>query len=760
MIADPALSLASPPEADPGTAGLQQVFPSATDGSPAAGPPRRRKAGRTRRQTGPTEQDADPSRQGEPWGPVQVENDPLLRALESEPAVLCSLLMLRAALLREPAFLQGAMRRGVVSIVHVPGKDWGRCAACAWDMIVDAWRAAPPDGFEASFRPAVVHRADRSAGGRRHDGPNVVRVDQFMLFERSSRPTEDARPFAEALANGRAIHVFSQDPDALLAPEMLVAEEQRLVVAPLSGDILYLLANGFRTEGAWPPPPAHRIPRRLKELAAACTPFLINAAFGPSGTCADFIRRLGMVVERQAAVSPRTVTRTAATLDDLPGLGEVGQWGRRIAADLMACSRGQLAWSEMERGMVLEGPPGTGKSSLARALAGSAGVPLITASLAQWQGHREGHLGHLLSAMHATFAQARKAAPCIVLVDEIDSFPTRSAVAHSYRDYVVEVVNAFLEQLDGAVERQGVFVIGTCNDASRLDPALLRSGRLERVMRLERPSVGGMEDILRVHLHDALRDEDLRQLAATAVARHAVGADAECWCRGARRRARVAGRPMVLSDLAEEVGPSPPLWPAEALRRTAVHEAGHALSFVRLGAGVLQRVMVDHTTGAGSVTTADGQELFRGMSFATLEVILTRLGAALAGRAAEEIILGAPSGGAGGSCHSDLARATRAACQVIASSGLDDHPDAPVFMGAADDQKRLDQLLLLPDFRQRVAGIVRQAYSDALSLMRDHRAAVERIADALVERGTLSGPEVETLLRQHPFGETSDGRLS
>ena len=760
MTADPALSLASPSGADAGTAGLPQETPSSTSDRPSAGRPRGRKAGRVGPRIDATEQDADPSFQGEPWGPVQVEHDPLYRALEHEPAVLCSLLMLRAALLREPGFLEGAMRRGVVSIVHVPDKDWGRCAACAWNLIVDAWRAAPPDGVKPSLRTAVLRRADSPAGGRRQDGSNVARVEQFTMFERSARATEDARPFLEALANGRAIHVFCQDPDGLLAPEILVAEERRLAVPPLSGEILYLLANGFRTEGAWPPPGAARIPRRLKELAAASTPFLVNAAFGPSGTSADSIRRLEMVVERQAVVSPRTVTRAAVTLDGLPGLGEVGEWGRRIAADLKACSHGRLAWSDVERGMVLEGPPGTGKSAFARALAGSAGVPLITSSLAQWQGHREGHLGHLLGAMHSTFAQARKAAPCVLLVDEIDSFPTRSAVTHSYRDYVVEVVNAFLEQLDGAVERQGVFVIGTCNNASRLDPALLRSGRLERVMRVERPSAEGMEEILRVHLRDALRDEDLRQLAATAVARHAVGADAENWCRGARRRARVAGRPMVLSDLAEEIGPPPPAYPPEAVRRTAVHEAGHAVSFVRLGPGVLQRVTVDHATGAGSVTTTDGQELFRGMSFATLEVVLTRLGAALAGRAAEEIILGAPSGGAGGSCHSDLARATRAACQVIASSGLDEHPDSPVFMGAADDRKRLDQLLLLPDFRQRVAGVVRQAYSDALSLMREHRAALERIADALVERGTLSGPEVEAMLREPPVGKASDGGLS
>lgn len=132
---------------------------------------------------------------------------------------------------------------------------------------------------------------------------------------------------------------------------------------------------------------------------------------------------------------------------------------------------------------------------------------------------------------------------------------------------------------------------------------------------------------------------------------------------------------------------------------------------------------------------------------------MVHISAALSGRAAEEVVLGDPSGGAGGTERSDLARATTLACMIAASSGLDDHPEALVYLSAAEDHRRRAQLLLLPEFRQRVTAILRQAYEDALATAQEYRTVIEEIASLLVERGSLSGPEVEALVaRSSPAG--------
>jgi hypothetical protein len=126
------------PQADLGLGGLVEVFLSPmNDGLSAEKPSRQKKAGRTSARKGAPERNADALSQEESWGPVAIENDLLLSALEREPAELCSLLMLRAALLGKPGFVERAMSRGAVSIIHVPDKDWGRCAARAWDLIVN-----------------------------------------------------------------------------------------------------------------------------------------------------------------------------------------------------------------------------------------------------------------------------------------------------------------------------------------------------------------------------------------------------------------------------------------------------------------------------------------------------------------------------------------------------------------------------------------------------------------------------------------------
>jgi hypothetical protein len=638
--------------------------------------------------------------------------------------------MLRSALLAAPDFLPTAMQPGTVSILRVPDAAWGRSIGKALDLVVEALNdtAGAKAHPTATEWPATIH------------GP-----DQFLVFEAATRPAHNVEVFRDAVGRGTAVHVISHDPDTLVAADILLAEEGRLVVLPPCGAVLKLLGSVLETDACIP----------LAQLPAASgpspegmdlSPLLVNLAHRKGQRATAFLNRLRMLAERHRTRRAAANQPPTLTLDDLPGQGDATVWGRQLVADLGAYARGALDWSDVDRGVVLEGPPGSGKSSYARALAGSAGVPLICASLAQWQGSRDGHLGHLLSSMRASFDEARRKAPCILLLDEIDSFPNRASVTHRHKDYVIEVVNGLLEQLDGAIGRAGVVVVGTCNDSSNLDPAMTRAGRLERIIRLDRPDACAIERILRVHLRGALRTEDLMPVARMAALRGAVGADIERWCRGARRRARSADHPMDLADLVEEFGPASEVHTPEAVRRMAVHEAGHVLAFSMLGTGAVQQVVVDPTVGGLSRTTVDIAGPLRSRPHVTREDVSAQLRAVLAGRAAEEVLLGVPSSGAGGSSGSDLAHATGLASSLVLSSGLDDHPHGLLFLAPVDDGERVGHLLLVPEIRERIGAVLSQAYAEALDLVREHRDAVEHVAAALIQRGHLSGSEVESML--------------
>ncbi|WP_312356895.1 ATP-binding protein [Agrobacterium sp.] len=173
-------------------------------------------------------------------------------------------------------------------------------------------------------------------------------------------------------------------------------------------------------------------------------------------------------------------------LQDMFGYGAAREWGLELAQDLSEWQRGEIAWSDVDTGIVLSGPPGVGKTQFAAALARQCNVPVIATSLAKWQAN--GHLGDLLKAMKSDFFKAKESPPCILFCDELDSFGDRNSFAHDNRDYSIQVVNAFLEHLDGLGGREGVVVIGATNAFHRIDPAILRPGRLDRHVAIPLPS--------------------------------------------------------------------------------------------------------------------------------------------------------------------------------------------------------------------------------------------------------------------------------
>lgn len=203
-------------------------------------------------------------------------------------------------------------------------------------------------------------------------------------------------------------------------------------------------------------------------------------------------RPIKNALARLSKVADLNVKRPRGKKNDLPplrdmyGYGAAKEWGLELAQDLIDWQRGKIDWSEVDTGIVLSGPPGVGKTQFAAALARQCNVPIIATSLARWQAR--GHLGDLLKAMRSDFDKAKEGAPCILFCDELDSFGDRNSFSADNKDYSTQVVNGFLEHLDGLDGREGVVVIGATNNVSGIDPAILRPGRLDRHVAIPLPS--------------------------------------------------------------------------------------------------------------------------------------------------------------------------------------------------------------------------------------------------------------------------------
>ncbi|SFY44316.1 Peptidase family M41 [Paracoccus pantotrophus] len=416
-------------------------------------------------------------------------------------------------------------------------------------------------------------------------------------------------------------------------------------------------------------------------------------------------------------------------LDAMTGSSPALNAARRMIADLRLWQQGKVKWTELSRSMLLYGPPGTGKTWLARAMGNTAGIAMVEASFAAWQS--AGHLGDLLREMRRSFAEARRLAPAILFIDEIDAVGSREDGDMHGSRYQMQVINGFLGEMDSIAREEGVLVVGACNYVDRIDPAVLRAGRFDIRLPMPLPDQAAILGMLQRHLRDEIADDDLQTLATSCVGQSAAAVDAAI--RAARSDARHDKVPLSVSAIRRHLGIDAD--PAQAATdwRVAVHECGHAIACAALRCGTVTRLLL----------TPDGGETRRraGAQQAVLADLEAEIAYNLAGRAAERLILGDVSGGAGGAAKSDLAQATRLALAIDVILGLG--ADGPVWTAAPDHE-----LLRDPAVRARVRQRLEAAEQRATDILAAQEPLLRDMANALLQKRELAGPQLAPWLGQ------------
>ena len=485
----------------------------------------------------------------------------------------------------------------------------------------------------------------------------------------------------------------------------------------------------------------------LKRLVGPISTFL------PVLILADLIVVVTLASRAGASSFGRSTARRAGEessigFADLAGCDEAVEELAEVADYLREPGRFAAMGAAAPKGVLLSGPPGCGKTRLARALAGEAGVPFFSISGSDFV---EMYVGVGAARIRDLFLQARTAAPAIVFIDEIDAVGrARSTGAIGGTDEREATLNQLLVEMDGFSAESGVVVIAATNRPDILDSALLRPGRFDRRVTVELPDLAGREAILRLHASGKPVDADVDLHALARQAAGFSGAELanvvnEAALLATRQRSTAIG-PAHLSEAVERAVAGPTrrsrVLTVADRRRIAVHEAGHAIVGAALpGGGQVSKISVLARGSAGGFTLSVPEA---DRVLATRSELIDRLSALLGGRVAEELCLGEASTGA----HDDLARAARLARQMVADFGMSERLGAFALPEPADGLATPWSETTLAALDAETRSIVAEAGERAVGVLRDNRSVLEAVAGALVETESLEGEALDRFIRQ------------
>lgn len=443
------------------------------------------------------------------------------------------------------------------------------------------------------------------------------------------------------------------------------------------------------------------------------------------------------------------------TFKDVAGADEAKQELEEVVEFLKHPKKYNDLGAKIPKGVLLYGPPGTGKTLLAKAVAGEAGVPFFSISGSDFV---EMFVGVGASRVRDLFEQAKKSAPCIVFIDEIDAVGRqRGAGLGGGHDEREQTLNQLLVEMDGFGANEGIIMIAATNRPDILDPALLRPGRFDRQIVVDRPDIKGRQEILKVHVKGKPISPEVELGVIARRTPGFTGADLsnlvnEAALMAARKNMNKIDMPE-MEEAAERVIMGPErrsrVISDKEKRLTAYHEGGHTLVGMLLdNTDPVHKVTIIPRGRAGGYTLSLPKE---DRYYATRSEMLDELKVLLGGRVAEALVLKEISSGA----SNDLQRATSLARQMICEYGMS--PElGPMTFGHRQDQVFLGRDIGRDkDYSEEVAAkidkeirkFIDEAYQKTESLLNENMDKLHLIADALIERETLEGEEIDQLMK-------------
>lgn len=449
--------------------------------------------------------------------------------------------------------------------------------------------------------------------------------------------------------------------------------------------------------------------------------------------------------------------QTGVMFDDVAGVEEAKEELQEVVTFLKKPERFTAVGARIPKGVLLVGPPGTGKTLLAKAIAGEAGVPFFSISGSEFV---EMFVGVGASRVRDLFKKAKENAPCIIFIDEIDAVGRqRGAGIGGGNDEREQTLNQLLTEMDGFEGNTGIIILAATNRPDVLDNALLRPGRFDRQVTVDAPDIKGRLEILSVHARDKKLAEEVSLKTIARRTPGFTGADlANLLNEAAILTARRRKEAITLSEIDDAVDrvvagmEGTPLVDSKSKRLIAYHEIGHAIvgTLMKEHDPVQKVTLIPRGQAQGLTwfTPSDEQELV------SRSQLKARMAGAMGGRAAEQVVFGDAevTTGAGG----DLQQVTGMARQMVTRFGMSDlgplsleGQQGDVFLGRdlVSRSEYSDEIAARID--AQVRELIQHAYEEAIHIVRDHRAAVDRLVDLLVEKETIDGEELRHILAEY-----------